>query len=247
MIYQSRDYRKFMQSGRFDSFIVKYKEIDLWIGVSRGAISEKLKEFALEKIKKLRDELDEYIKHNSFFLTSLETIKPNDDMPSSVKEMCEISEKTGIGPMSAVAGYFAEFIGKEIKKRFKLDEIVIENGGDIFLDIIESLTITIYAGDSPLSEKVGINIDCKFSPLGISTSSGTVGHSLSFGKADAVMIACKNSALADSFATKFCNAIKSVDDIDSVLKLTKEYSDIISAVIIYGEKIGVRGKFDVEF
>ena len=246
MIYEPRNYRKFMQTGRFDSFVVTYKETDLWIGISSGNITENLKIFTLEKIKKLRNELDLYIKDNKNFLNSLTPIAINNNMPLSVKTMVTVSKKAGIGPMSAVAGYFSEYIGRAIKEKFKINEIVIENGGDIFLDINKPLTLTIYAGNSPLSEKVGIIIPPTSSPLGICTSSGKVGPSLSFGKADAVMIACKNTALADSFATKFCNKVQSSKDINSILKQT-EIPEILSAIIICEDKIGVRGEFEITF
>lgn len=50
---------------------------------------------------------------------------------------------------------------------------------------IKPLLVGLFAGKSPLTGKIGL----KFEPgssLGICTSSGTVGHSLSFGKCDAV-------------------------------------------------------------
>jgi len=244
MPYEPRNYRKIMQSDRFESFVVNYKETDLWIGVPPKCVSKDLKKFVLEKIKQLRYELDFYIKNNENFQNSLTSIPMNENIPISVKTMINASQKTGIGPMSAVAGYFSEYIGNEVKKKFGFDEIVIENGGDIFLDIKEELILTIYAGKSPLTEKIGVKIDPKYSPLGICTSSGTVGHSLSFGKADAVMIACKNTSLADSYATAFCNRVKSIDDINKVLKQT-EISEILSAIIIYDDKIGVQGKFEI--
>ena len=46
-------------------------------------------------------------------------------------------------------------------------------------------------------------------PMGICTSSGTVGHSLSFGKADAVCVKAKSVSLADAAATAIGNMVKS--------------------------------------
>jgi ApbE superfamily uncharacterized protein (UPF0280 family) len=135
----------------------------------------------------------------------------------------------------------------ELKKRFKIEELIVENGGDIYADIQHDLDVSVFAGQSPLSEKIGLRIDTKESPLGICTSSGTVGHSLSFGKADAVMIVCKNASLADGYATTFANQIQTADDINPVLGLIECKKDILSALLVKGDKMGIVGKFELLF
>ena len=89
--------------------------------------------------------------------------------------------------MAAVAGGIAECVGQGL-----LDaghkEIIVENGGDLFLSRSVALTVSIFAGQSPLSNRLGLNIVPEQMPLGICTSSGTVGHSLSFGLADSVTV-----------------------------------------------------------
>jgi ApbE superfamily uncharacterized protein (UPF0280 family) len=89
-------------------------------------------------------------------------------------------------PLLQIAGAVAEFVSKDLLPLS--EEIIIENGGDIYLATSRERTIGIYAGHSPLSLKIGIVISPEDSPLGVCTSSGTVGPSLSFGKADAVCI-----------------------------------------------------------
>ena len=98
--------------------------------------------------------------------------------------------------MASVAGAIAELVGRELSN-FS-DDIIIENGGDIFIKTTRPRIIAIYASDSPLSGKIGIEIDAGETPCGICTSSGSVGHSLSFGKADAVTIIAPSAALADA-------------------------------------------------
>ena len=110
--------------------------------------------------------------------------------------------------MSAVAGAVALKVGENLKKRFGIKEVIVENGGDIYADLCQDMDISVFAGSSPLSEKVGLHIEAAYAPLGICTSSGTVGPSLSFGKADAVMIVCSDVMLADTYATAFANTIQ---------------------------------------
>ena len=122
--------------------------------------------------------------------------------------MAMAGEKAGVGPMAAVAGAFSEEIGKTLLRTFPINELVVENGGDIFLKLEKPLVLSVYAGTSVLSEKIGIEIPAQETPLGVCTSAGTVGPSHSFGKADAVMVACKNTAVADAFATALANQVK---------------------------------------
>jgi len=230
---------------RFSTFEVMHLETDLWIGITPGYYSDKLKNFALNQLICLRDEFDLYIKKNPEFLTSLIPLEFDKYGPGFIKKMMSAAKKTEIGPMSGVAGVFAEYVGTKLKKTFNIPEIMVENGGDLYLDFNQDITLSIFAGNSPLSQKTGIRIPKEFSPLGVCTSSGTVGHSTSFGKADAVMIACKEIALADSFATAFCNKIQSENDIQPILKETEMYDEILSCIIIVNEKIGVRGDFEM--
>ncbi|MGZ3604978.1 MAG: UPF0280 family protein, partial [Thermodesulfobacteriota bacterium] len=73
------------------------------------------------------------------------------------------------------------------------------------------------------------------------TSSGTVGPSLSFGKADAVCILSKSAALADAAATAVGNVVKEKKDIELGLEMGKEIAGILGTLIIVEEKMGVWG------
>jgi len=113
---------------------------------------------------------------------------------------------TPIGASANVAGAIAEIIGRKFLPLS--EEIFIENGGDIFMNLKNEVKIGIYAGKSPFSMKIGIKIK-RENPAGIATSSGTVGHSFSYGDADAVTIISNSSAFSDGAATYFGNLIKS--------------------------------------
>ena len=77
--------------------------------------------------------------------------------------------------------------------------------------------------------------------MGICTSSGTVGPSLSFGKADAVTILAKNAAVADAYATAVGNTVKTQQDIETALEYCTLHPEIAGVVIIIGDRVGFRG------
>jgi hypothetical protein len=141
--------------------------------------------------------------------------------------------------MAAVAGAVAEFVGRELLEFSP--EIIVENGGDIFLKINRKRIVGIYAGDSPLTGKLGLEINPQDTPLGVCTSSGTVGHSLSFGKADAVVVMAGSATLADAAATAICNKVKKPDDINGAIEIGRNIAGLKGIVIIIGSSIGVWG------
>ena len=123
--------------------------------------------------------------------------------------------------------------------------MVIENGGDIFTLFKDELVLSVFAGGSPLSERIGLVIPPKKNKLGICTSAGTVGPSLSYGKADAVVVICEDILLADAFATAFGNKVKSPNDVEKVIKQSEKYSEILSLLIICEDKIGIWGDYEI--
>jgi ApbE superfamily uncharacterized protein (UPF0280 family) len=122
---------------------------------------------------------------------------------------------------------------------------MVENGGDIYLVTSRDLTIGIYAGQSVLSLKLGITIHAADTPLGICTSSGTVGPSLSLGRSDAVSILSKSAALADAAATAVGNVVRKKDDIKSGLARGRQIEGVLGVLIILGEDVGVWGQVNL--
>jgi uncharacterized protein len=244
--FGGRFYREKMGEGRFRSFIVRCKDSDLWIGIDPGSYRHEMESFAFQKLIELRYELESYIHSYPGFQTSFVpvTIRAND--PAIAVEMAKAGKIAGTGPMAAVAGAFSEFVGKALQKEFNIDEIVVENGGDIYLKLKCNLLLSVYAGESSFTGKLGVEIPASVTPLGICTSSGTVGPSISFGKADAVVIASKCTALADAYATAYGNRVKCSDDIPVVIKHAKKDKRILSAVIVCEGKAGICGQFNIK-
>jgi len=216
------------------------------MGVDKKSYRSEMPDVTMQIIRTLRDAMDVYLNQDPDYLLSLTPYDAQEHAPEIAKRMSEISHQVDVGPMAAVAGAFAAHIAQELKTRFDIEEIMVENGGDIYADIKNDMDVCIFAGESPLSEKIGLHIEAKESPLGICTSSGTVGPSLSFGKADAVMMVCKDALLADGYATVFANQIQTTADIDPVLNRIAREKDILSALIVKDDKMGIVGQFELK-
>ena len=232
--YQPRTYRHWIEGKDLVPFTVTVKETDLYIRATSN-LQRKARRLAL----KYRRQLEQYIEKNPDFLTSLEPLPAPEHAPRIVLEMIEAGRIANVGPMAAVAGTIAEFVGRELLEFSP--EIIVENGGDIFLKISQKRVVGIYAGNSPLSGKLGLEINPQDTPLGVCTSSGTVGHSLSFGKADAVVVIAGSAALADAAATAICNKVSKPADINPAIEIGRNISGLKGIVIIMGGDIGVWG------
>jgi uncharacterized protein len=241
---EPRLYREHMGEGRFKTFSVQYKDSDLWIGIDPESFRDRVPGFAMKQLIIIRNELEQYLSIHPAFATSFKPLSCRAGAPAMAVAMASAAQIALTGPMAAVAGAFAEYIGRAIQREFSVKEVVVENGGDIYLSIIHPLTIAVYAGKSPLSGKVGIEIPPEASPLGICTSAGTVGPSVSFGKADAVMVACKNTLLADALATAYGNKVKTASDIGTTIETAGNF--ILSLVIICEGQIGISGSYPIK-
>jgi ApbE superfamily uncharacterized protein (UPF0280 family) len=237
-MYEPRTYRHWIKGGDLISFNVVVKETDLYIRASTN-----LKSKARKLVLKYRDALERYIEKHPPFLTSLEPLPVDDNAPHIVKAMSEAASKAEVGPMASVAGAIAEFVGTELLAF--TPEIIVENGGDIYLKSLGKKTIGIYAGESPLSGKIGLEINGADTPLGICTSSGTVGHSLSYGRADAVIVLSESATLADAAATATANLIKQPGDIPTGIERAKSIEGVSGVIIIQGDKTGLWGKVKI--
>jgi len=233
-MYESRTYRHWIKNDELVSFTTTVKETDLFIRAQSD-----LKQNALDSVTRYRTEIEDYIKKHPLFLTALEPYPVDDDASPIVKSMSNAAAIAGVGPMAAVAGAIAEYVGKDLSPLSA--EVIVENGGDIYANISKMRRIGIYAGDSPFTGKIALEIEPENTPVGICTSSGTVGHSLSLGSADAVLVLSRDTALADAVATAVGNTVKTVRDIDAGLERVKKIEGLTGAVIIKGDKIGVWG------
>lgn len=237
--YRERVYRRCLSPVGLVTFGASVKETDLWI-----AAESNLKREALEAVFFYRRHIEEYIKENPAFLSSLSPLPYDALAPEIVRTMLKSALKVSVGPMAAVAGAIAEFVGRELRKFSR--EVIVENGGDIYIDCERETKVGIFAGGSPFSNKLKITIKKEQMPVGVCTSSGTVGHSLSFGRADAVSVIAKSAALADAAASYLCNMVKGKGDIIKTLNEAKKIGDLLGVVVIVDDRVGMWGDVLIE-
>lgn len=202
-----------------------------------------MKKQAEESIRKYRQQVEEYIRRQPVFLHSLEPVEPLPGAPEIVNHMCRASAACGVGPMAAIAGAVSYYVAKDLVRYS--GELVVENGGDIYIAGKKERVVGIYAGKSALSGRIGIKISPGNLPVSICTSSGTVGHSLSFGLADAAVILSEDACLADAAATAAGNMVRCRDDIERTLNRINMIPGISGILIIIGEEIGVWGNIEL--
>lgn len=233
-MYEERTYRNLVKTDDLLKFELIVKETDLLVRAKKDLSRE-----TREAVLTYRHQIEAYIAIHPEFAHSLVPLGQDPYAPRIVQEMIQTSRCANVGPMAAVAGAVAEFVSKDLLK-FS-EEVIVENGGDIYMATARERTIGIYAGKSPLSLKVGILVQAEDSPLGICTSSGTVGPSLSFGMADAICILSKSAPLADAAATAVGNRVKTKEDIESGLEAGKNIEGILGTLIIIGDSMGAWG------
>jgi hypothetical protein len=233
-MYEQRTYRYQIKGSGLVSFTAKVKETDLFI-LAQSELSAQ----TLALIAEYRRPLEEYIRSHPLFLHSLEPLAVKEGAPEIVRLMAHAGEAAGVGPMAAVAGAMAELVGNGLLDHSR--EVIVENGGDIFMKISKRRRIGIFAGNSPFTDKLALEIDPKETPLGICTSSGTVGPSLSLGATDATIVMSGSAALADAAATAIGNRVKTADDIQGALDYGKGIKEVTGIVIVLGDRMGAWG------
>jgi len=238
--YQRRFYRDWVRAKDLHLTQIIAKETDLQIFTNKPVETK----FIEERIRAYRWDIENYIEKDHRFLTALKPISIELKAPAIIREMSQQSKKVNVGPMASVAGAIAEFIGRDLIKQGYRD-VIVENGGDIFLKTSKVRAIGIYAGRSRLLSKLCLKIRPKDTPVGICTSSGTIGHSLSFGCADSVVIISSNTTLADAVATATANLVKVKTDLQKALDFARAIKGVSGALIIFRNNLVTWGK--VEF
>lgn len=237
-MFEPRTYRKWVSDSNLTTFNVSLKETDLSISAEKV-----LKEEALGAIKKSRGKIEQYALKNPYFLKALKPLDAEEDAPLIIKKMAEASRLAGVGPMAAVAGAISEYVAKDLNKYS--EEVIVENGGDIYICGKKDKTIAVYAASSPLSGKLKIHIKANKLPISICTSSGNIGHSISFGKADAAVAIAKSGSLADAAATAIGNMVKAKEDIAKAIENAKQIFGLLGVLIILGGEMGVWGDIEL--
>jgi len=236
-----RDYKKDFNKNKYLIFNITYKESDINVLCDKNTNSE-IKKKAFFSLIKYRNLIESHIHENKNFLASLKPI----DIPNNTTlhplliDMYRAATIANTGPFAAVAGAIAEYIAKDLSEYSK--ELIVENGGDIFLIGSEDKYVKI---KSLNDKKLAIVIESKFLPISVCSSSSKIGHSLSYGQADLVTVISKKGSVADAFATAICNNIKEEKDIEKTIAKYKKNKYIYGCLIFFKDKIAGWGNINL--
>jgi len=234
-----RFYRSSHRRGPWVAFEVRYRETDLWIRARKDLGKE-----ALEEVIRCRHVLEGYIRRRPEFLRSLEPVEEDPLAPLLVRRMLRAAACAGVGPMAAVAGAIAQSVGEALKPLSPA--VIVENGGDCWVDAEEEVRMGVFTGpSSPFKDRVALRFQASRLPLGVCSSSGTVGHSLSLGKADAVTVASKDCALADAAATALGNEARSPSSLGRVLDKASRMEGVEGCLVIVKDRMGAWGDLEM--
>ena len=223
----------------------RLKETSVWI----TAEDERHVEAAEDALIEHRRHLESYVKRNPFFLITIERYTYDerewDEMPDVVRRMVSAANKFNIGPMSAVAGALAELAVERMRDE-GASFAIVDNGGDIAILTDREVLVGIYAGDdNPFSGKIAIRIKSGDKIIGVCTSSATVGHSISFGNADAATVVSDGASLADAAATALCNATSDVSSVRRAFNVVRGINGIRGALVIIGDVLAKWGNVEI--
>jgi ApbE superfamily uncharacterized protein (UPF0280 family) len=231
-----RAYRGVMEPAGLTCYEVAIGESDLYV-CTRGDHADE----ARQSLTSHRSELESYLEKHLSFGTSFRPVPASGDAPEIVCEMIAAAEVFDVGPMASVAGAIAQYVGADLLEH--CPEVIVENGGDIFLAGGGKRQVRIFAGAS--SPPVHVTVKDSANGVGLCTSSATVGPSISLGEADAVTVLAGTATTADAAASAIGNMVRSADDIEGALEKASGYSQILGVVIVVGGSIGAWGSLEL--
>lgn len=221
--------------------VVSYKQSVLNVIVDRPELIEAARSSLLTH----RLLLDSYVELRPDFKLSLSPVRVEDWAPLVARLAAEAAGVAGVGPMAAIAGAIAQAVMFDLVQRGAL-LAVVEDGGEIAAFSDGKLTVAVYAGRSPLSMRVGFELDIGDYPVGIAASSATVSKSINFGQADAAVAVADEASMADAAAKAICNAAVGSDDEAAVYRALEAADElrpyIRGALVIKGGRVGLAGR-----
>jgi ApbE superfamily uncharacterized protein (UPF0280 family) len=240
-MYEQRFYRKEF-SDDWPSYQVQIQETDILVKSKQKLDQELIGSF----VASLRQDIEGYINRFPEFKTTLSSFEPacrqagsQDGPPPIVSEMIEKSALAGVGPMASVAGAIAEYLGRRLFE--ESDELIVENGGDIFINKKGPILLGMQGPQSSIINRLLLSLE-EAAPFGVCSSSSVLGHSLSLGRADLATVVSDSAVFADALATKLANMVCSEDDIDTALAFAASFKLTKGAVLVKGQRLGVWGK-----
>lgn len=235
MTFEPRTYRTDTEAAGLVFFDVVVRETDLRIWASdRGCAGR-----AEQVVVSVRSQLEAYIARHARFAESYVPVEVFDDAPEIVRAMSAAARAAGVGPMAAVAGAIAEAVARDLNS--VSGEVIVENGGDVYLCGRSDRTVSIWTGESGVGG-FGLRVAGSSLPLAVATSSGKFGHSVSLGSADTATVVAPDGALADAVATAVANRIHSARDLEPALRFALGVPGVSGVVLVAEGRVGAAGE-----
>ncbi|MBN2072408.1 MAG: UPF0280 family protein [Actinobacteria bacterium] len=228
-------YRYRIKASMEHSWNLVYRYSDLFLSSNTDVIKR-----AMELVRDFYRQIDKVISSNPRFLKSLVPLKAEEDYTAVIKKMCHAAGELNVGPMAAVAGAVCDYIAEGLPDRACRD-LIIENGGDLYLRSRRDLSVGLYIKGSSIGDSLSLQIKGNQTPCGLCSSSGRFGHSLSLGKSDLVTVMAVSTITADAAATAIANSIISENDIDKTINIYRGKKGIRGILIVKNERIGIWG------
>lgn len=230
----SQRYYRTEVSGRLTQFGVRYFESDVLIRARRDLTPQ-----AEEAVRRAHGQIRAYCERFPEFRATLTPLAVDERAAPVVRAMMRAGKAAGVGPMAAVAGAVADVVGRRLQRYSR--DVIVENGGDIFLAVSRVCRVGLFAGPASVFNRLAIRIAPSQTPCGICTSSATMGHSLSFGKTQATVVMARSAALADALATSFGNIVQSDEDIELALTRARRMRAVRGIIIVMRDKVASYG------
>jgi len=241
--YRERFYREWTQAKDLLTFRVQCDETDIQVSAKPIGSATDLINRTRKLVYTYRNQIKEIIERHPQFLHSLNPLT----LETKYEITCRMIEKSslaGVGPMATVAGAIAEHVGQKLLPI--TEELIVENGGDLFMNSRRDRTVLIYAGEnSPFSNKLRLRFRGRETPIGICTSSKHIGHSVSFGDTDVSLVIAGSAITADAFATAVGNMVKRDGDIPSAIEFARRCPEIEGGLIMIGDRLGAWGTVEL--
>ncbi len=234
--HEPRRYRRLVAAEGLVAFEVAVGETDLMVLAERDLRAE-----ARAAAREARRQIESHAALHSEFLGARRPLPPPTDAQPIVATMYAAARIAGTGPMAAVAGAVAEHVARGLAEHSS--EVIVENGGDLFAITSRERTVAVAAPGSPLDGHIALAL-----PPGersLCTSSGTIGHSASGGRADAVVIAAADGALADAIATATGNRVSGPEDVQTSVEWARGREGVQYVLVICGETLGAWGELEL--
>jgi ApbE superfamily uncharacterized protein (UPF0280 family) len=238
-LYQERFYRTLVTPAGLERFEVKIRESDLLVFAGRN-----LGALAYRALAEARGEIERHIERDGEFARTLSPHAVSESAPQVVRDMSEAASEWGVGPMASVAGAIAEYVARALLR--ESGSVIVENGGDIFFSLGRKATLRLYAGEeSPFTDRVLFELPESPEGLAVCTSSARVGHSLSFGSADAVVAVAGSGAYTDAAATAIANRVSCPGDVARVVAEASKTGKLKGLIVAAGDQMGFWGDIKI--